>query len=124
MPPALDLTREAALQALIVKLIRDGFVESAHDCSEGGLAIALAECTFDSGGIGVTADVAATWLASADMSWRQRHAVRRIGVAHRRVGGARPSRRRDVGREARACRRARSAASAAIGFRSASTGSR
>jgi phosphoribosylformylglycinamidine synthase II len=56
-PPALDLEREAALQALIVKLIRDGCIESAHDCSEGGLAIALAECTFDSGGIGVSADV-------------------------------------------------------------------
>ena len=58
-PPALDLKREAALQALIVKLIRDGCIESAHDCSEGGLAITLAECTFDSGGIGVSADVTA-----------------------------------------------------------------
>jgi phosphoribosylformylglycinamidine synthase II len=58
-PPALDLKREAALQRLIVKLIRDGCVESAHDCSEGGLAITLAECTFDTGGIGVSADVTA-----------------------------------------------------------------
>jgi phosphoribosylformylglycinamidine synthase subunit PurL len=58
-PPALDLKREAALQALVVKLIRDGCIESAHDCSEGGLAIALAECTFDSGGIGVSADLTA-----------------------------------------------------------------
>ena len=46
--------REAALQSLIITLIRDGIVESAHDCSEGGLAVALAECTFDTGGIGVT----------------------------------------------------------------------
>jgi phosphoribosylformylglycinamidine synthase len=53
----LNLEREAALQALILKLIRDGCIESAHDCSEGGLAIALAECTFDTGGIGVSADV-------------------------------------------------------------------
>ena len=58
-PPVIDLKREAALQTLIVKLIRDGCIESAHDCSEGGLAIALAECTFDSGGIGVSADVTA-----------------------------------------------------------------
>ena len=57
-PPALDLAREASLQKLIVSLIREGTVESAHDCSEGGLAVALAECTFDSGGIGVTADIA------------------------------------------------------------------
>ncbi|MDP2052096.1 MAG: AIR synthase related protein, partial [Acidobacteriota bacterium] len=58
MPPALDLAREAALQKLIVTLIRGGLVDSAHDCSEGGVAVTLAECTFNSGGIGVTADVA------------------------------------------------------------------
>jgi phosphoribosylformylglycinamidine synthase len=57
MPPALDLKREAALQKLIVRAIRDGLVESAHDCSDGGLAVALAECTFDSGNVGVTADL-------------------------------------------------------------------
>ncbi|HWI19537.1 MAG TPA: phosphoribosylformylglycinamidine synthase subunit PurL, partial [Vicinamibacterales bacterium] len=57
--PKLDLKRERALQALIVKLIRDGCVESAHDCSEGGLAIAIAECTFDNGGLGVTANITA-----------------------------------------------------------------
>jgi phosphoribosylformylglycinamidine synthase len=64
-PPVLDLKREAALQRLIVKLIGDGCIESAHDCSEGGLAITLAECTFDSGGIGVTADVTAVRVAGA-----------------------------------------------------------
>jgi phosphoribosylformylglycinamidine synthase II len=57
--PVLNLKREKALQSLIIKLIRDGCVESAHDCSEGGLAIALAECTFDNGGLGVTANVTA-----------------------------------------------------------------
>ena len=56
-PPALDLAREAALQRLIVTLIRRGLVESAHDCSEGGLAVTLAECTFDGAGIGVTVNV-------------------------------------------------------------------
>jgi phosphoribosylformylglycinamidine synthase subunit PurL len=58
-PPAIDLQQEAALQRLIVKLIAGGCVESAHDCSEGGLAIAIAECTFDTGGLGVSCDVAA-----------------------------------------------------------------
>jgi len=57
MPPALDLERERALQRLIVQLIQGGTVQSAHDCAEGGLAIALAECTFDTGGLGVTADL-------------------------------------------------------------------
>jgi phosphoribosylformylglycinamidine synthase len=58
-PPALDLKREASLQRLIVKLVREGCIDSAHDCSEGGLAIALAECTFDTGGLGVSADLTA-----------------------------------------------------------------
>lgn len=51
-PPALDLAAERALQTLVVSLVRDGLVESAHDCSDGGLAITLAECTFGAG-IGV-----------------------------------------------------------------------
>jgi phosphoribosylformylglycinamidine synthase len=55
-PPELDLSREQALQRLVVRAIREGLVESAHDCAEGGLAIALAECCFDSS-IGVTAEV-------------------------------------------------------------------
>ena len=45
-PPALDLAVERALQTLVVSLVRDGLVQSAHDCSDGGLAITLAECTF------------------------------------------------------------------------------
>ena len=57
-PPAIDLKREARLQSLILKLIREGIVDSAHDCSEGGLAVALAECTFDTAGIGVTVNIA------------------------------------------------------------------
>jgi phosphoribosylformylglycinamidine synthase len=57
--PVLNLKREKALQSLIITLIRDGRIESAHDCSEGGLAITLAECTFDNGGLGVTANVTA-----------------------------------------------------------------
>jgi phosphoribosylformylglycinamidine synthase subunit PurL len=42
-PPQLDFVREQALQAAIRALIKIGLVESAHDCSEGGLAIALVE---------------------------------------------------------------------------------
>jgi phosphoribosylformylglycinamidine synthase II len=57
-PPALDLGAEQRLQQLVVDLIREGAIESAHDCSEGGLAVALAECCFDTGGIGIQADVA------------------------------------------------------------------
>src|SRR5262249_18267520 len=46
-PPRLHLERELALQASVRQLIREGSVKSAHDCSEGGLAVALAECCFN-----------------------------------------------------------------------------
>lgn len=43
-PPSIDLAMEARLQTLLVSLARRGLLSSAHDCSEGGLAVALAEC--------------------------------------------------------------------------------
>jgi phosphoribosylformylglycinamidine synthase len=42
-PPALDLEREAALHRLLVEGARRDILASAHDCSDGGLAVALAE---------------------------------------------------------------------------------
>ncbi len=44
-PPALLLETEKALQVCVSQLIREGLVQSAHDCSDGGLAVALAECS-------------------------------------------------------------------------------
>jgi phosphoribosylformylglycinamidine synthase len=43
-PPACDLDAERALIEALLEAIRGGVVESAHDCSDGGLAVALAEC--------------------------------------------------------------------------------
>ncbi len=48
-PPLLDLDRERAVQALTLAGIEDGVIRSAHDCSDGGLAVALAECAIWSG---------------------------------------------------------------------------
>ena len=56
-PPELDLEREAALQRGLVEMIHAGLVESAHDCSSGGLAVALAEPAFVNG-IGLRVDLA------------------------------------------------------------------
>ncbi len=53
-PPALDPDLERALQRLLVDAAADGLLESAHDCSEGGVAVTLAECCFE-GGVGVDA---------------------------------------------------------------------
>src|SRR5918996_884758 len=46
-PPHIDLTHEINVQNAVRDLIREGFVRSAHDCSEGGLAVALSECCFN-----------------------------------------------------------------------------
>ena len=43
-PPPCDLAKEQDLQLALRGLIQSGLVLSAHDCSEGGLAVALAEC--------------------------------------------------------------------------------
>ena len=43
-PPRCDLARERALIETLLGAIGVGAVSSAHDCSEGGLAVALAEC--------------------------------------------------------------------------------
>ncbi|MBI2104049.1 MAG: phosphoribosylformylglycinamidine synthase subunit PurL [Candidatus Omnitrophica bacterium] len=43
-PPRVDLAGESALQQLMLALASQGWLKSAHDCSEGGLAVALAEC--------------------------------------------------------------------------------
>ncbi len=42
-PPRLDYEKEIAVQDAVRALIRMGLVRSAHDCSEGGLAVSLAE---------------------------------------------------------------------------------
>jgi phosphoribosylformylglycinamidine synthase len=56
-PPRLDLAGERALQRLLIELIAAGRVRSAHDCAEGGLAVTLAECCFETGGVGAEAVV-------------------------------------------------------------------
>ena len=42
--PEIDLDKEKKLQETILSLIRNGFIKSAHDISEGGIVSALAEC--------------------------------------------------------------------------------
>ncbi|HKP15272.1 MAG TPA: phosphoribosylformylglycinamidine synthase subunit PurL [Gemmatimonadaceae bacterium] len=62
-PPRCDLARERAIIAALLEAIRDGTVRSAHDCADGGLAVALAEC--------VMMDRAQPTSAQIDLSaWR------------------------------------------------------
>src|SRR5438874_4675511 len=47
VPPQVDLAHEIKVQNAVRDLIREGLAKSAHDCSEGGLAVAVAECCFN-----------------------------------------------------------------------------
>ncbi len=58
VPPKLDLKAEAALQRMLVKGIASGLIRSAHDCAEGGVAVTLADCCFDTP-LGAVADLPA-----------------------------------------------------------------
>ncbi len=60
-PPELDLEKEAALQKAVIELIQQGLVESAHDCADGGLAVALAEKAIAKG-VGVRVNFASNGL--------------------------------------------------------------
>jgi phosphoribosylformylglycinamidine synthase II len=45
-PPLLNMDAEKALHECVLALVRHGLVQSAHDCSDGGLAVTLAESCF------------------------------------------------------------------------------
>lgn len=64
-----DLETEKMNQQLVTAAIQAGLVQSAHDCAEGGLAIALAESAFDKGfGLNVTVTLPAAQLFSETQS--------------------------------------------------------
>ena len=54
--PTIDADRNLAMYRALTEAMSQGLVASAHDCSDGGLAVALAECCFGSG-TGATVDV-------------------------------------------------------------------
>jgi phosphoribosylformylglycinamidine synthase len=64
IPPTLDLDRERALQGLVVGLAEGRLIRSADDCSDGGLAVTLAECCFDSGEMGVEISIDSTEIST------------------------------------------------------------
>jgi phosphoribosylformylglycinamidine synthase len=55
--PRMDLTLAKRISDFTLEIIRKGWVKSAHDCSEGGLAVALAECCMSNGDAMVGANV-------------------------------------------------------------------
>jgi phosphoribosylformylglycinamidine synthase len=58
--PSLDLDRELAVQAACLEAVERDILQSAHDCSDGGLAVSLAESCFSTlarPGIGAQIDL-------------------------------------------------------------------
>ena len=78
-PPVCEPTRERALIDALLEAIRGGTVRSAHDCSDGGLAVALAECAM--------ADRERTFGFEVDLSaWATLpHRALLFGEAHGRI---------------------------------------
>ena len=63
-PPAVDLAAEKRLIDCLVKLASERVISSAHDVSDGGLAVTLAESCFDTDGL--SADMTISARASAE----------------------------------------------------------
>ncbi|MBF0516228.1 MAG: phosphoribosylformylglycinamidine synthase subunit PurL [Nitrospirae bacterium] len=56
LPPSIDPEKEKTLHNVLIELNNRGLLRSAHDCSEGGLAVTVAESTFGAG-IGAELDL-------------------------------------------------------------------
>ena len=52
LPPALDMEYEKRVQTAVREIVEAGLAESAHDSSDGGLAVAAAESSFGPAGVG------------------------------------------------------------------------
>src|SRR5438270_6932280 len=68
--PRLDLARERAVEEATLRAAEEGLLQSAHDCADGGLAVALAESCFSSlgrGRIGASVELAGELSAAAHL---------------------------------------------------------
>src|SRR5436853_3763876 len=57
LPPALDMEQEKRVQSATREIVNAGLAESAHDLSDGGLAVTAAECC---AGVGASLDLTST----------------------------------------------------------------
>ncbi|MFC6464035.1 phosphoribosylformylglycinamidine synthase subunit PurL [Marinilactibacillus sp. GCM10026970] len=64
-----DIQKEKQIQDKVLEAIRNGWIQSAHDLSEGGLAVALVESAFKNAlGTDITVDMSKEWLFSESPS--------------------------------------------------------
>ncbi|NQW17817.1 MAG: phosphoribosylformylglycinamidine synthase subunit PurL [Chloroflexi bacterium] len=63
--PTIDLELEVAVQNACIDAVEAGIIRSAHDCSDGGLAIAIAEsCVIGGFGATIDAELSGRWDAA------------------------------------------------------------
>ena len=86
LPPALDLDREKRVQEAIREIVAAGLAESAHDLSDGGLAVALAECCFGPAEIGAQIDLDSD-LRPEVLAFHEGPSRILISTAHAEAGG-------------------------------------
>jgi phosphoribosylformylglycinamidine synthase subunit PurL len=72
IPPAIDLAAEKNLIECLVTLAAEKAILSAHDVSDGGVAVALAECCFETDGLSAHADLGASQLVAEAVLFAER----------------------------------------------------
>jgi phosphoribosylformylglycinamidine synthase len=87
-PPKLDYQTEISLHNALRALIAKGLVQSAHDCSEGGLAVTLAESCLTGKGepLGVRVDLGSTGLRTDVALFNESQSRVVISVTEANVG--------------------------------------
>jgi phosphoribosylformylglycinamidine synthase len=101
LPPRLDMEYEKRLQQAVRQIVLEGLAESVHDVSDGGLAVAVAECSFNQGSVGARLELESALpahhvlfheapsrvvLSTTDEGWRkirdvaQRHQVEALVI--------------------------------------------
>jgi phosphoribosylformylglycinamidine synthase len=86
-PPRCDLEQARRLHTTLLGLIQSGLVKSAHDCSEGGLAVGLAECCISQHlGRGTPRLIGAAVDLSALLPNRPTAEIEAEAPAHRQLG--------------------------------------
>jgi phosphoribosylformylglycinamidine synthase II len=80
-PPAIDLAAEKRLIDCLVKLAAERAILSAHDVSDGGLAVTVAECCFDGDGLSAEIDLGSQDEPSESAIFGERGARAIISVA-------------------------------------------
>ena len=89
---------EKRVQSAMREIVAEGLAESAHDLSDGGLAVALAECSFGPAEIGASIDLDSD-LRPEMLAFHEAPSRILISTAHARRGGG--HRRRARNRSAR-----------------------